>query len=100
MDEFSLFYFLLPSDFVILYGGRYLKCNREQAESKFRRRKLMFRTTRYFRKNDRESNFYGEEDYVTIKKGFISNETDSKKSPRSISKRLPKKEVQSPNDTP
>lgn len=60
----------------------------------------MFKTTRYFRKNDRESNFYGEDDYIFIKKGFIVNEPESKKSSRSVAKRLPKKEVHSPTDTP
>jgi hypothetical protein len=46
----------------------------------------MFRTTRHFRKNDRQQNFFGEGDYVRIEKGYVARLDRQEKQ-----KNLPKK---------
>jgi len=42
----------------------------------------MFRTDRYFKKNDGQHNFYGEEEYIENKDGTVTQREVTKKSPQ------------------
>lgn len=52
----------------------------------------MFRTSRYFDKNDRPKNFFGEEDYVEVRNGRVRyNDSAGSPQPPKKSDKKPKK---------
>ncbi len=53
----------------------------------------MFRTSRYFDKNDRPKNFFGEEDYIEVKNGQVKCQdfSDSREPPKKSEKKPKRK---------
>jgi len=52
----------------------------------------MFRNERYFNKNDRQQNFFGEEEYTFNKDGTVKIRDNKRESPRKLKKSSTKNE--------